>query len=53
MERSDTVVAIVSPVVVTSVHMLIGGLLGIESFATGIALELRLPVSRIVHVLVH
>jgi hypothetical protein len=43
---------VVSLVVISSVHMLISGQLGIEFLVTALALELGLPMSLIVHVLI-
>lgn len=43
---------VVSLVVISSVHMLISGQLGMEFLVTALALELGLPMSLIVHVLI-
>ena len=43
---------VVSLVVISSVHMLISGQLGMEFLVTALALELGLPMSLIFHVLI-
>jgi hypothetical protein len=43
---------VVSLVVISSIHMLISGQLGMEFLVTALALELGLPMSLVVHVLI-